>query len=445
MNKKQNGQAIYMPGTEAHPASILIKNGRVIDPANNIDDNLNVFVQNGIVKFIGKEIPQDFRPQEEIDAAGMWVVPGLVDMHVHLREPGREDKETIESGTMAAAAGGFTAVACMPNTNPVLDEESKIRYVVQRGMNCPCRIFPVGSITKGLLGEELSPFGEMIRAGARAVSDDGKSVDKSNMMKNALNYSKAFKIPVICHCEDTELAANGHMNEGVMSARMGLRGIPSIAEDIIVTRDIMLASYTGARVHIAHVSTAGSLRAIREAKKLGVQVTCETCPHYFTLCDEDVEGYNTNRKMNPPLRTPADRAEIIAALADGTIDVIASDHAPHVSEDKDVEFDAAAFGVIGLETSLGVVLTYLIDKDILMPADLVEKMSLMPNRILGLDGGTLSIGKPADITVIDPKAKWKVDSTLFYSKSRNTAFEGMELKGFARYTILGGAIVYVRK
>ncbi len=445
MNKKQNGQAIYMPGTEAHPASILIKNGRVIDPANNIDDNLTVGVQNGIVKFVGKEVPQDFRAQEEIDAEGMWVVPGLVDMHVHLREPGREDKETIESGTMAAAAGGFTAVACMPNTNPVLDEESKIRYVVQRGMNCPCRIYPIGSITKGLLGEELSPFGEMIRAGARAVSDDGKSVKKSNMMKNALNYSKAFKIPVICHCEDAELAANGHMNEGIMSARMGLRGIPSISEDIIVTRDIMLASYTGARVHIAHVSTAGSLRTIREAKKLGVQVTCETCSHYFTLSDEDVEGYNTNRKMNPPLRTPADRAEIIAALADGTIDVIASDHAPHVSEDKDVEFDAAAFGVIGLETSLGVVLTYLIDKDILMPADLVEKMSLMPNRILGLDGGTLSIGKPADITVIDPRAKWKVDSSLFYSKSRNTAFEGMELKGFARYTILGGAIVYVRK
>jgi dihydroorotase len=445
MLKKGNGQVVYMPGTEAHPASILIKNGRVIDPANGVDDRLNVCVQNGMIRSVAADVPQDFHPQEEIDAEGMWVVPGLVDMHVHLREPGREDKETIESGTMAAAAGGFTAVACMPNTNPVLDEESKIRYVVQRGVNCPCRIYPVGSITKGLLGEELSPYGEMVRAGARAVSDDGKSVRKSSVMKNALNYSKSFKIPVICHCEDADLAAGGHMNEGPTSTRLGMRGIPSAAEEIVVARDIMLAAYTGARVHIAHVSTAGSLRSIREAKKLGVNVTCETCAHYFTLCDEDVEGYDTNRKMNPPLRTAADRAEIIAALADGTIDVIASDHAPHVSEEKDVEFDAAAFGVIGLETSLSVVLTYLVDKDILMPADLVEKMSLMPNRILGLDAGTLSAGKPADITVIDPKAKWKVDSSFFYSKARNTAFEGADLKGFARYTILGGAIVYMRK
>src|SRR5271157_5519249 len=367
----------------------------------------------------------------------MWVVPGLMDMHVHLREPGREDKETIETGTQAAAAGGFTAVACMPNTNPVLDEESKIRYVVQRGQYCPCRIFPVGSITKGLLGEELSPFGEMVRAGARAVSDDGKSVRMSNMMKSALNYSKSFKIPVICHCEDCDLSAGGHMNEGLVSTRLGLRGIPAIAEDIIVARDIMLAEYTGARVHIAHVSTAGSVRAIREAKKRGVHVTCETCPHYFTLCDGDIGDYDTNRKMNPPLRTAADRAEIVAALADGTIDVIASDHAPHVSEEKDVEFDAASFGVIGLETSLGIALTYLVDKDILMPADLVEKMSLVPNRILGLDGGTLSTGKRADITIIDPKATWKVDSSIFFSKSRNTPFEGFELKGYAHATILG--------
>jgi dihydroorotase len=444
MPKKSNGQTIYSPGLEAHPACILIRNGRVADPANGVDDMLNVGVENGVVNFVGKEIPQWFRPQEEINAEGMWVVPGLMDMHVHLREPGREDKETIETGTQAAAAGGFTAVACMPNTNPVLDEESKIRYVVQRGIHCPCRIFPVGSITKGLLGEELSPFGEMIRAGARAVSDDGKSVHKSNMMKNALNYSKSFKIPVICHSEDADLSAGGHMNEGLASTRLGMRGIPSIAEDIVVARDIMLAEYTGARVHIAHVSTAGSIRIIRDAKKRGVQVTCETCPHYFTLCDDDIGDYNTNRKMNPPLRTARDRDEIIAALADGTIDVIASDHAPHVSEEKDVEFDAASFGVIGLETSLAAALTYLVDKDILMPTDLVEKMSLAPNRILGLDGGTLTVGKPADITIIDPKSKWKVDSGTFFSKSRNTPFEGFEFKGRAHATILSGAIVYVR-
>lgn len=444
MNRKPGGQTIYLPGQEVHPACILIRNGRVIDPANGVDDLLDVGVENGVVNFIGKELPERFRPQEEINAEGMWVVPGLMDMHVHLREPGREDKETIETGTQAAAAGGFTAVACMPNTNPVLDEESKIRYVVQRGMYCPCRIFPIGSITKGLLGEELSPFGEMVRAGARAVSDDGKSVRKTNMMKNALNYSKSFRIPVICHCEDCDLSAGGHMNEGLVSTRLGLRGIPSIAEDIIVTRDIMLAEYTGARIHIAHVSTSGSVAAIRDAKKRGVNVTCETCPHYFTLCDSDIGDYDTNRKMNPPLRTPADRSRIVAALADGTIDVIASDHAPHVSEEKDVEFDAANFGVIGLETSLAVALTYLVDKDILLPADLVEKMSLNPNRILGLDGGTLSKGKRADITIIDPKTKWKVDSANFFSKSRNTPFEGFELKGCAHATILGGAIVYMR-
>ncbi len=444
MHKKPDGRAVYLPGLEAHPACILIKNGRVIDPANRVDAELNVGVESGVIRFVNKEIPSGFRPQEEIDAEGMWVVPGLMDMHVHLREPGREDKETIETGTQAAAAGGFTAVACMPNTNPVLDEESKIRYVVQRGQHCPCRIFPVGSITKGLLGEELSPFGEMVRAGARAVSDDGKSVRKSNMMKSALNYSKSFRIPVICHCEDCDLSAGGHMNEGLVSTRLGLRGIPAIAEDIIVARDIMLAEYTGARIHIAHVSTAGSVRAIREAKKRGVHVTCETCPHYFTLCDGDIGDYDTNRKMNPPLRTAADRAEIVAALADGTIDVIASDHAPHVSEEKDVEFDAASFGVIGLETSLGIALTYLVDKDILMPADLVEKMSLVPNRILGLDGGTLSPGKRADITIIDPKTTWKVDPSTFFSKSRNTPFEGFDLKGYAHATILGGAIVYLR-
>jgi|WetSurMetagenome_2_1015567.scaffolds.fasta_scaffold00842_3 dihydroorotase len=444
MHKKPDGRLVYLPGIDAHPACILIKNGRVIDPANNVDAELSLGVENGVVSFVDKEIPEGFRPQEEIDAQGMWVVPGLVDMHVHLREPGREDKETIETGTHAAAAGGFTAVACMPNTNPVLDEESKIRYVVQRGQHCPCRIFPIGSLTKGLLGEELSPFGEMVRAGARAVSDDGRSVHKSNMMKNALNYSKSFKIPVICHCEDSDLSAGGHMNEGPVSTRLGLRGIPSIAEETIVARDIMLAEYTGARIHIAHVSTAGSLRAVREAKERGVPVTCETCPHYFTLCDEDIGDYDTNRKMNPPLRSAADRAEIVAALADGTIDVIASDHAPHVSEEKDVEFDAASFGVIGLETSLGATLTYLVEKDILMPADLVEKMSLNPNRILGLDGGTLSKGRRADITIIDPKTTWKVDPSGFFSKSRNTPFGGFSLKGCAHATILGGAIVYLR-
>jgi dihydroorotase len=366
-------------------------------------------------------------------------------MHVHLREPGREDKETISTGTQAAAAGGFTAVACMPNTNPVLDEESKIRYVLQRAEGCASRLFPIGAISKGLLGEELAPMGEMVRVGAKAVSDDGVSVAKSSMMRNALNYSKSFDIPVICHCEDKEMSHKGHMNEGVVSTRMGVRGIPTIAEEIIVSRDLLLAEYTGARIHIAHVSTAGSVRMIRDAKKRGVRVTAETCPHYFTLIDADITmQYDTNKKMNPPLRTAADRKAIIEGLCDGTIDVIASDHAPHVSEEKDVEFDAAAFGVIGLETSLGVVLTYLLEKDLLVPSDIVEKMSCNPNKILGLAGGTLSVDRAADVTVIDPRASWKVDTRNFFSKARNTAFDGYELKGHTCCTILDGRVVFER-
>lgn len=425
--------------------AVLIKNGRVIDPADKIDETLNIGIQDGRVAWRSREIPDGFSAGTVIDAQGLWVTPGLVDMHVHLREPGREDKETIETGTLAACAGGFTAVACMPNTNPVLDEESKIRYVVQRAQDCCCRVYPIGSITKGLLGEELSPFGEMVRAGAKAVSDDGKSVRKSNIMRNALNYSKSFGIPVICHCEDADLSHGGHMNEGEISAVLGLWAQPSVAEDIIVSRDILLASYTGARVHIAHVSTEGSVRIVREAKKRGISVTCETCPHYLTLTENDLITYNTNLKMNPPLRTMRDREALLEGLADGTIDVIASDHAPHVPDEKDVEFDAAAFGVIGLETSLAVVMTSLLTPGILTPSGLIEKMSLAPNRILGLDGGSLAPGRIADITLIDPGARWIVDARRFRSKGRNTPFDGLEVTGCATHTLVGGAIVYQRK
>jgi dihydroorotase len=444
MLKKANGAAIF-PIDNSKPAEpLVIQGGRVIDPANRIDDIRTVAVRDGRIAQVGREAPQGFDRARVIDARGKWVVPGLMDMHVHLREPGREDKETIETGTQAAAAGGFTSVACMPNTNPVLDEEAKIRYVIQRAEGCASKVFPVGAITKGSEGEELAPMGEMVRIGARAVSDDGRAVAKSSIMRNALNYSKSFDIPVICHCEDTDLSAKGHMNEGVVSTRLGVRGIPVMAEEIGVARDLLLAEYTGARIHIAHVSTAGSVRMIREAKQRGVRVTAETCPHYFTLIDADIGMYDTNKKMNPPLRTARDRAAIIEGLTDGTIDVVASDHAPHVSEEKDVEFDAAAFGVIGLETSLGVVLTCLVDKNLLMPGDLVEKMSVTPNRILGLPGGTLSVGKAADITVIDPDAPWKVESRHFFSKARNTAFEGFELKGYAACTILDGRVVFER-
>jgi len=444
MLKKENGQTIFSIDPESHPPALLIQNGRVIDPVNNVDENLTVAIQDGKILSVTKEAPAGFATDTVIDAAGMWVVPGLVDLHVHLREPGREDKETIKSGLQAAAAGGFTTVACMPNTNPVLDEESKIRYVVQRGEGCPCHVYPIGSITKNLDGEHLSPFGEMIRAGAKAFSDDGKSVYRSNIMRNALNYSKSFNVPILSHCEDPDLADKGHMNESNVSTRLGIRGIPSISEEVIVARDIMLAEYTEARLHICHVSTAGSVQLIRWAKKRGVQVTCETCPHYFVFTDEDLETYDTHKKMNPPLRTPYDKEAVVAGIEDGTIDIIVSDHAPHCAEEKDVEFNAAAFGVIGLETSLGAAITYLVKKEVISPSGLVEKMSVIPNRIFNLEGGSLSQNAVADVTIIDPDATWKVDPSYFYSKSRNNAFDGMELTGLARWTILGGKVVYER-
>lgn len=445
MYKQKNGQIVYPFDPKAQPQAILITKGKVVDPVNKINDVMNVALKDGKILSIAKNLPDGFSPDITIDAKGLWVVPGLMDLHVHLREPGREDKETIDTGTRAAAAGGFTGIACMPNTNPVLDEESKIRYVVQRGERCPCRIYPIGAITKNQEGEALSPFAEMVSAGARAFSDDGKSVYRSSMMRNVLSYSKSFNVPIVCHCEDPDLSAGGHMNESNVSTRLGIRGIPSIAEEVIVARDIMLAEYLGARVHICHVSTAGSVQLIRWAKKRGAQVTCETCPHYFVFIDEDCSTYDTNKKMNPPLRTAVDREAVINGLADGTIDIIVSDHAPHCAEEKDVEFDAAAFGVIGMETMLGAAITYLVKKDVISPTDLINKMSVIPNRIFGLSGGSLSVGSIADITVIDPKTKWEVDPSSFYSKSRNCIFTGMALTGFARWTILEGKVVYERK
>ena len=445
MFKQKNGQIVYPYDPKAAPQSVLITKGLVIDPVNKMNDVMNVALKDGKIHSVTKDLPKGFSPNITIDARGLWVVPGLMDLHVHLREPGREDKETIDTGTRAAAAGGFTGIACMPNTNPVLDEESKIRYVVQRGERCPCRIYPIGAITRNLEGEALSPFAEMVSAGARAFSDDGKSVYRSSMMRNALNYSKSFNVPIVCHCEDPDLSEGGHMNESNVSTMLGIRGMPSISEEVIVARDIMLAEYLGARVHICHVSTAGSVQLIRWAKKRGAQVTCETCPHYFVFTDEDCLTYDTNKKMNPPLRTALDREAVINGLADGTIDIIVSDHAPHCAEEKDVEFDAAAFGVIGMETMLGAAITYLVKKDVLSTSNLINKMSVIPNRIFGLSGGSLLSGSIADITVIDPETKWKVDPSSFYSKSRNCVFTDMELTGFARWTILGGKIVFERK
>ncbi len=421
--------------------TILIKSGRVIDPLSGIDEIMDVVIENEEISTVIKKIDSSRVFDEVIDASGKWVMPGLVDMHVHLREPGREDQETVMSGSQAAAAGGFTAVACMPNTMPVVDDKAKVRYLVLQGKEAKAKIHPIGSITKEQKGKELSPVGEMVAAGAVAISEDGMSVKNANLMRNALNYAKNFNIPVISHCEDPDLCNNGYMNEGEMSSFLGIRGIPSVAEDVIVARNLILAEFLNARIHIAHVSTAGSVRLIRDFKERGVAVTAEATPHHFTLDHNELKSYDTNLKMNPPLRSPKDVEEIKKALASGVIDVIASDHAPHSFEEKNCEFAIAANGIIGLETSLALTYTNLVDKGIISPTQMVERMSVAPNKILGLAGGTLKKGSVADITIFDPNVEWIVDADKFYSKSRNTPFVGYKLKGKPYKTILEGNIV----
>jgi len=419
--------------------NILIKNGHIIDPANKVDGKLDLLVVDGKVAKISKPGTLAANGAEVVDAAGKIVVPGLIDLHVHLREPGYEYKETVATGTAAAKAGGFTAVCCMPNTSPVNDCRSVTELILsQAAKAAAARVFPIGAITRASKGEELAEMGELRDAGCVGVSDDGRPVMNAAVMRRALEYSKIFDIPVVSHCEDAGLAAKGVMNEGFVSTELGLRGIPNAAEDVITARDIELAGLTGARLHICHVSTAGAVRLIREAKQRGVRVTAETCPHYFTLTDEAVRGYNTLAKMNPPLRTAEDVAAIKQGLKDGTLDAIATDHAPHAQDEKAVEFDAAPFGIVGLETSLGLSLK-LVQDGVLTMAQLVERMSAAPGRIIK-NGGTLSIGAVADVTIIDPDLEWTVDASQFLSKSKNTPFDGWKLKGKAVRTIVGGKL-----
>src|SRR5512133_1070424 len=423
--------------------NLLIKGGRVIDPSQKMDDTLDVLVENGLIKEIGKGLAAP-AGAEIIDAAGKYVVPGLIDMHVHLRDPGLEYKEDIISGTRAAAAGGFTSVVCMPNTKPVIDNKTVASYIINKAKaEGFCNVFPVGSITYGLSGERMSEMGELKEAGCVAVSDDGKPVNNPELMRRALEYARGMGIPVITHAEDLSLVGEGVMNEGFTSTEIGLKGIPRIAEDIATARDVMLAEYTQSPIHIAHVSTEGSVRIIREAKARGVQVTCETAPHYFSLTDDAVRGYNTNAKMNPPLREAADVAAIKVGLADGTIDAIATDHAPHHLDEKDVEFNVALNGIVGLETSLPLSLKLVTD-GVLTLAQLVEKMACNPSNILGLGRGSLSSGSVADITVIDPQTEWTVDSDKLASKSKNSPFLGWSVTGAASATILAGKVVYKR-
>jgi dihydroorotase len=423
---------------------LLIRGGRVIDPLNGVDDYLSIFVNDGKIIDL---LRNDEQPQHPtlagariINAEGCLVVPGLIDMHVHLREPGHEYKETIESGCRAAAAGGFTSVACMPNTNPVNDNQAVTDYILERAAKSGCvNVYPVGAITAGLKGECLAAMGELRGAGAVAVSDDGKTVKNSELMRRAMEYAKNFDLPVICHCEDLDLVGNGVINEGYTSMRIGLKGIPNAAEDIIVAREVSLAQLTGCRVHIAHVSTKGAVEIIREAKSRGVNVTAETAPHYFTLSDECLKTFDTNFKVNPPLRGEQDVQAIRQALTQGIIDVIATDHAPHSSLEKDVEFDDASSGIIGLETALPLVLR-LVKEGVLTLKGLVEKCSVNPAKILGIPKGSLGRGCDADITIIDPSSTGRVDINRFQSKSRNSPFHGWELEGRALYTIVKGKV-----
>lgn len=431
----------------------LIKGGRVLDPGE-IDGIADILVKDGIIIEVitktlpsgrsGKKSPEalkQYKADKIIDASGRIVVPGLIDMHVHLREPGQEYKETIETGTLSAAAGGFTGVCAMPNTTPVNDNRQVTEYILNRAKEAgKVNVYPVAAISMGLKGESLCEYGDLKEAGAVALSDDGKPVSNSRLMRRAMEYAKGFGLTVISHCEVNDLSAGGVMNEGIVATRMGLAGIPNEAESIMVERDIALCGLTGAHLHIAHVSTSQSVIAIREAKRKGLPVTAETAPHYFTLTDEAVSGYNTNAKMNPPLRSAYDREAVRKGLADGTIDVIATDHAPHSSLEKDVEFDLAANGIVGLETSLSLGLR-LVEEGVISMPGLIEKMSCNPSRILGLEKG-IKKGNVADITIIDPGVVYTVDSSSFCSLGRNTPFEGWEMKGKAVLTMVGGKVVF---
>ncbi|MBT0664294.1 dihydroorotase [Geobacter pelophilus] len=423
--------------------SLLIKNGRVIDPLQNIDDTLDILVERGKVKDVAKGLSAP-DSAEIIDAKGCYVTPGLVDMHVHLRDPGLEYKEDIVTGTRAAAAGGFTSVACMPNTSPVNDNKTVTSYIVAKAKAEGCvNVFPVGAITKGSKGESLAEMGELKEAGCVAVSDDGHPVANTELMRRALEYAKGMGIMLISHAEEKSLVGEGVMNEGFVATELGLKGIPWAAEDVATARDVYLAEFTNSPLHIAHVSTQGALRIIRNAKARGVRVTCETAPHYFTLTDDAVRGYETNAKMNPPLRSTADQEAVKAALKDGTIDAIATDHAPHHLDEKDIEFNLALNGIIGLETSLPLSLKLVEEKVLTLPA-LIEKMSVNPSKILGIDRGSLKPGSAADITIIDPKAAWTVSADTLASKSKNSPWLGETMKGAAAYTIVAGKVVYKR-
>jgi dihydroorotase len=421
---------------------ILLRGGRVVDPSQSLDATLDVLLARETVAAVGADLeaPESARV---IDCAGLVVTPGLIDVHVHLREPGEEHKETIATGAAAAAAGGFTAVCAMPNTDPPIDDPAAVGFVAAEGRRAgAARVYPVGCISVGRAGQRMALVGEMVEAGAVAITDDGSPVMDSGLMRMALEYARAFGIPVADHPEDLGLSASGHMNEGLVATRLGLPGKPNAAEDIHIVRDLLLAELTGGHIHLQHVSTRFGVEAIRQGKARGVHVTAEASPHHLVLTHDAVDGYRTEAKMNPPLRTAADVAAVRSGLADGTLDTIATDHAPHHYDEKEAAFAEAPNGIVGLETALGVILTRVVGEGVLDLSTMVDRMSCAPARAFGLPGGTLAVGSTGDVTVFDPTARWTVDPKAFRSKSRNTPFAGWELKGRPLMTIVEGRVVF---
>jgi len=419
--------------------SIIIKGGRVIDPSTGLDGVMDVLVQGNKIEDVS---PRNIKKvQNEIDASGLWVLPGLVDIHTHLREPGFEYKETIASGTKAAVKGGFTAVCCMPNTQPINDEPAITRYILKKAdADGACSVYPIGAITKGQSGETLAEMAALAEAGCVAFSDDGRPVMDSLIMRRALEYSRIFGLPIVSHAEDTRLSEEGVMNEGITATRLGLRGIPNAAEDVMVARDIALCELTGGRLHVAHVSTRGAVRLIREAKSRGLPVTAETCPHYFTITEEAAAGFNTAAKVNPPLRSKKDVTAVCEGLADGTIDVIATDHAPHHREEKAMGFDNAPPGISGLETALSLSLR-LVSQGVIDLNRLISLMALNPCAIMAIPTRKIEKGFDANLLLVDPDQEWEVDPDLFVSLGKNTPFESLRLKGRAVKTIVYGKVI----
>jgi len=419
----------------------IIRNGRVIDPANKRDDVGDVFIAKGKIAEMSDVKDQK---SEEIDAKGLIVAPGLIDIHVHLREPGQGHKETIASGARAAAAGGFTTIVCMPNTSPAADNPATIAWIKDRAAETACvNVLPTGAISKNIAGEELAPIGSLANAGVVAITDDGHCIQNHELMRRAVEYARMVGLPLLDHCQDSNLVGNGVVNEGYWSTLLGLPGWPAAGEEAIVMRNILLAELCDHHIHCQHISAAGSVRLIREARKRGVKISGEVCPHHIALTDEAIQNFDTNCKMNPPLRTRADVDEILQGIADGTLSILCSDHAPHAGFEKEVEFDQAPFGIVGLETELGLFIDLLVHKHRTIDiARLIGMYTVEPAKLLKLDAGTLSVGAPADITLIDPKLEWTVRKDQFQSASRNSPFEGWKLRGHAVRTIVGGKTVW---